>query len=207
MITQDFARILKTADAESAKIYQLEPASAGPGAYDREAREQAAYERGVTDGAQRARAEAADLLERQCRLLTALVQELRLTRDLWFKDAEEPIAALSLAIVRKVLREQGDGLREAVLAQVREALAKVREGGPMKVLVNPSDAPLLEEARETIAASFEGALTLQVEADARISSGGCLVETPSRVVDARIEVQLARIAEALRQTIKKPSNG
>jgi flagellar biosynthesis/type III secretory pathway protein FliH len=207
VITQDFARILKTADAESAKSYQLEPAPASPGAYDRESRERSAYERGVAEGTQRARAEAADLLERQCQLLTALVQELRLTRDLWFKDAEEPIAALALAIVRKVLREQGDGLREAVVAQVREALAKVREGGPMKVLVNPGDASLLEEARETIATSFEGRMTLQVEADPRISSGGCLVETPSRVVDARIEVQLARIAEALRQTIKKEPNG
>ena len=203
MIAQDFARILKTTDAESAKAYQLEPVPASPDADDRESREKLAYERGVADGTQQARAEAADLLERQCRLLTALVQELRLTRDLWFKDAEEPIAALALAVVRKVLREQGDGLRDAIVGQVREAVAKVREGGPMKVLVNPGDAPLLEEARETIATSFDGALTLQVEADPRISSGGCLVETPSRVVDARIEVQLARIAEALRQTIQK----
>lgn len=202
MIAHDFARILKTADAESAKTYQLEPVPASPDACEHESREKLAYERGVADGTQQARAEAADLLERQCRLLTALVQELRLTRDLWFKDAEEPIAALALAVVRKVLREQGDGLRDAVVAQVREAVAKVREGGPMKVLVNPGDASLLEEAREAIAASFDGALTLQVEADPRISSGGCLVETPSRVVDARIEVQLARIAEALRQTIK-----
>jgi len=205
VIAQEFARIFKSADTEGMKT--VHPGSPGGGLdaasqTEIEALERQAYERGMADGVQQARAEAAALLERQCQLLASLVQELRLTRELWFKDAEEPIAGLAMAIVRKVLREHGEGLRNVIVEQVREAVAKAREGGPMKVLVNPNDAPLLEEAREAIATSFDGALTLQVEADPKISSGGCLVETPIRVVDARIEVQLTRIAEALRQTIK-----
>jgi flagellar biosynthesis/type III secretory pathway protein FliH len=206
VISQDFARIFKPTSAELVQAYQLELAgseSASPAKAQGPSPEEQAYERGLAEGIQQTRAEAAALLERQCQLLAALVQELRATRDVLLKDAEEPIAALALAVVRKVLREHGATLGDAIVAQVREAVAKVREGGPLRVLVNPSDAALLEEARETITSSFEGTVTLQVEPDARITSGGCLIETPERVVDARIEVQLARIAEALRDTIRK----
>lgn len=205
MITQDFARIFKPTGTDLVQAYRPDDAHERPGPVQDEgpSPEQLAYERGLAEGVARTRAEAADLLSRQVQLLGALVQELKVTREVLLKDAEEPIAALALAIVRKILREQGAHLGEAIVAQVRDAVAKVREGGPMKVLVNPGDAALLEEAREAITATFEGAVSLQVEADPRISSGGCLVETPSRVVDARIEVQLAQIAEALRGTMRK----
>lgn len=204
MIAQDFARVFKPTGADLVQAYRLDGAEPEAASAKEEgpSPEEQAYARGLAEGIERTRAEAAELLARQCQLLGALVAELKVTREVLLKDAEEPIAALALAIVRKVLREQEGNLGEAIVAQVKDAVAKVREGGPMRVLVNPGDAALLEEAREAIAATFEGQVSLQVETDPRISSGGCLVETPSRVVDARIEVQLARIAEALRGTIR-----
>lgn len=210
MISQDFARIIKTTSTELVQTYRLELAGSGPGPSAQSegpSPEDLAYAKGLAEGIQQTRAEAADLLARQVQLLGALIEELRATREMLLKDAEEPIAALALAIVRKVLREHGASLGGAIVEQVREAVAKVREGGPLKVLVNPGDAALLEEAREAITSSFDGTMSLQVEADARITSGGCLVETPSRVVDARIEVQLAKIAEALRETISPARTG
>jgi flagellar assembly protein FliH len=202
LIERDFARILKPSGADSATVYQpaaivLLGSDSGPD--QGPDREQQAYERGVAAGEQQVRQEVAVLVERQGQLLENLIQELKTTRELLLKDAEEPIAALALEIARKVLHDEAAALRDAIVAQAREAIARVREGGPVKVLVNPQDVPLLEDAREAIAKTFEETVTLQVVGDARISKGGCIVETPVRLVDARIEVQLARIAEALKQ--------
>jgi flagellar assembly protein FliH len=195
VIAQDFARIFKPTGTDLVQAYRLDGGEPEPEAEkdDGPSPEEQAYARGLAEGIERTRAEAADLLARQVQLLGALVAELKVTREVLLKDAEEPIAALALAIVRKVLREQEGNLGGAIVAQVKDAVAKVREGGPMKVLVNPGDAALLEEAREAITTTFDGQVSLQVETDPRISSGGCLVETPSRVVDA----------EALRGTIRK----
>ncbi len=205
MIERDFARILKPSGTDPAALCR--PAdfallTAGPQAEPGPDLERLAYERGLAAGEQQVRNEVAALVERQGQLLATLIQELKVTRDLLLKDAEEPIAALALEIARKVLHGEAGALQDVIVAQAREAVAKVREGGPVKVLVNPQDVPLLEEAREAIARTFEETVTLQVEADGRISRGGCIVETPVRLVDARIEVQLARIAEVLKQRVQ-----
>lgn len=198
MIGGDFARILKPSGADSPMLYRpLDLASSQAPEPDGK---QQAYERGVAAGEQQVREQIGVLVERQGEMLARLIEELRHSRELFMKDADEPIAALALEIARKVLHDQADALRDIIVGQAREAVAKIREGGPMKVLVNPSDVSALEGARDAIASAFEGAVTLQIEADARISRGGCIVETPVRLVDARIETQLTRIGEALRQS-------
>jgi flagellar biosynthesis/type III secretory pathway protein FliH len=204
---QDFALILKSNGPDARPQYEirdLAALSAGAEAPAEPDRFREAYERGVAEGLKQGQAETAALLERQGQLLTALIQELQVMRDSLLRDAEEPVAGLAFEIARKVIHEQAPALRDVIVAQAKDAIAKVREGGPVKVLVHPHDAPVLEEAREAVATAFEGSVTLQVEPDPRISRGGCLVETPVRLVDARIEAQLARIAEALKQKGRKP---
>jgi flagellar assembly protein FliH len=202
VILQEYARILKPDRTGPLQAYPLEHA-AGPlsdtsSVLDQDP-ERVAYERGVAAGEQRMKQEIADLLERQNALLETLIREIRASREAWLKDADEPIAALALAIARKVLHEQSDLLQQAIVEQTRQALERVRGAGPVTVRVNPDDVAILQQQREALTALYEGPLPLHVEADARISRGGCLVETPERVVDARIETQLARIAEALKQ--------
>ncbi len=201
MIGQDFARIIKPTDANPIRAVRL-----GQGtllADETEQGEREAFERGRAAGLEQAKAETTDLLARQGRLLDTLVQELRATRELLLKDAEEPIAALALEIAGKVLRERHDAVRESVVAQVREAVARVKDGGPLKVLVHPADAPLLEQARDLVSASMEEGAILSIEPDPRISPGGCMVETPEKLVDARIETQLVRIGEALKRGVTR----
>lgn len=202
MIGRDMTRVLRPGGTAPVTAYQLQKVTAlepdarlpeEPGA------EREAYERGVAAGEQRVREEAVGLIAQQNGLLAALVQELRLYRDSVLNGAEEAVAALALAIAGKVLHDQGDTLREAIQSQAREAVSRIREGGPVKIRVHPCDAPLLEPACEAITKAFNGDVTLQIESDPKLTRGGCLVETAVRLIDARIEVQLARIGQALRQ--------
>jgi flagellar biosynthesis/type III secretory pathway protein FliH len=42
-------------------------------------------------------------------------------------------------------------------------------------------------------------VTMKIEGDPTVSRGGCLLETPTRVVDATIDAHLARYGEALKR--------
>lgn len=203
MIERDFARIFKSGD-EALKHHEIQRvqgvlASESEAVTDEGDRIKKAYEEGVAVGERLGREAAGALIEQQNRLLADLVQEVRRLRDSLLKDAEQMIAGLSLEIAKKVIREQLEVHPELVLGQVREAIARLKEVGTVRVLVNPDDVPLLQAVRETLEKGFDGTVSLQVEGDATISRGGCLVETPAHLVDARLEAQLVRIGEALRE--------
>lgn len=194
------AGALRPKGEPAARPYALESvdaAAAAARAAEQAAREQAAYERGVADGERRGREAAVAPLEKQNRLLAALGEAVRAQRALLPADAEEGVAALALEIARKVLGEPGEALRETTALRARELVGRVRDGGPLTVLVHPQEVPLLEGLRGALEEAAGGA-AVEVRGDARVSPGGLLLETPSRLMDARIEVQLARIGEALR---------
>ncbi|WP_447972071.1 FliH/SctL family protein [Nitrospira sp. Kam-Ns4a] len=199
MIAKEFARVLKPEGAAALQPYELQAVtSPGARAAEEPAREQRAYERGVADGERRVQEQMLAPLERQNALLTALVREIRAHREAWLRDAEDLVAGLALEIAAKVLRERSEALGAAVAAQARELVARIRDGGPFTIRVHPQDVPVLEGFRAALAAAGEGA-AVEIQSDPRVSRGGCLVETPSRLADARLEVQLARLGEALRR--------
>jgi len=199
MIAGTGARALRPKGEPAAQPYAIESveaAAAAARAAEQAAREQAAYDRGIAEGERRGREAAVAPLERQNRLLAALGEAVRAQRALLPADAEEAVAALALEVARKVLGERSEVLREAVVLRARELVGRVRDGGPLAILVHPQDAPALEGLRDALAEAAGGA-AVEVRGDVRVSPGGLLLETPSRLMDARIEVQLTRIGEAL----------
>jgi flagellar assembly protein FliH len=200
MTDRDFARILKPGETEPVRSYALQDVAAisggAPGGTDTVRR---AYEQGMVAGEQRAKTASALLLEEQNRLLTLLIEEVRRVHTAILAEADEAIAGLAMEIAGKVIRRQVADLPELVVEQVREAVARVKEAGPIRVQVHPDDVPLVQAAREAIEKALDGTVTLQIESRPTITRGGCQVETPARLVDARLEVQLTRLGEVLRR--------
>jgi flagellar assembly protein FliH len=200
MSKREFARILRPGDPDAVKRYALHDVGVlTPAAADGEPDPvKVAYEQGVLAGEARVREETGLLLEQQNRVLTMLVQEVRRLHDDLLTEAEDLVAGLALTIAEKIIREQVQALPNLVVTQVREAVARVRDVGAIRVEVHPDDVPLLHTARERLEQAFDGAVTLQIEPRVTIARGGCQIETPARVVDARLEAQLLRLGEALR---------
>ncbi len=156
-----------------------------------------AYRRGLIEGERRAR-EATGVAQQQT-LAAALGAQLGKIGSSLPQGLEEQVAALAFKIACKVVRDCAEEKRDLILAQAREALARVRESRSVEIRVNPRDLPVLEAAREALSELFEGPVTMKLEAEASISPGGCLVETPTRLIDATIEAQLIQLGEALRR--------
>jgi flagellar biosynthesis/type III secretory pathway protein FliH len=157
------------------------------------------YRRGLAEGEQRAAAQLAAARRQEQTLVAAVVERLEGSWRQLQHQAEEDVASLAFAIAQKVLREAVEERPELVTAQVRAALEHVQEKGLVRVCVHPLDLPLLEAARPALCNGLDATLSIKLEADPAIQRGGCLIHTPSRLIDAQLDQQLLRIGEAIRQ--------
>ena len=84
-------------------------------------------------------------------------------------------------------------------AQLKAALATIRESGVVTVRAHPSDVSVLEAARPELSRDREPALVLHIEGDPSLSRGSCVVHTTNRLVDASLDTQLLRLGEVLQK--------
>jgi flagellar biosynthesis/type III secretory pathway protein FliH len=85
----------------------------------------------------------------------------------------------------------------ATLGAVRSVLSRVRDGRHYIVYVHPSALAAVEAEHADLQAAI-GNVTLDVQGDAGLSSGGCRVESDLGTIDAAFDVQLQALIEVLR---------
>jgi len=155
---------------------------------------EAAYQRGFQAGREIGIKIGRSEIAPQVEFIQKLAQELKDKRDKIIKEAELTVIRLALQIARKVIHQEVSTNPDLILYVVRESLKKVADESKVKVRVNPADLRILEQNKDAIFPNIE---PLAFIADDEISCGGCVVETDSGIIDARLEAQLAEIEEAL----------
>lgn len=151
-------------------------------------------EEGVRQGREAAEAE----YRRQLESLRQVIGAAKDARDRYVEDIADEAAEIVLTAVAKIL---GDGFRDhsAAVAAVAEAIRRSKARGKLLVRVSPADHAMLESCRGEL---LEGAGTQEIEivADEQVRLGGCILDTnTSGSLDARLDVQLQRLREALLQ--------
>jgi flagellar assembly protein FliH len=106
---------------------------------------------------------------------------------------EKEMVELALEIAKKIVGREVTIDREVALTLVKISLAKLHNRTFAKVLLNPEDFAYIQSHLER--ADFHGSIEL-VE-DRSISLGGCLIQTETGEIDARIESQFDEIAYGL----------
>ncbi|MHC4991292.1 MAG: FliH/SctL family protein [Planctomycetota bacterium] len=119
-------------------------------------------------------------------------------------EAQEDVVVFALEVARKVVHRmiETDGGRAAT--QVASALELLGHPSGAEVRVHPDDRPLVEEALPGLLGQIDRARDVRLRDDPTITRGGCVVRTAGGEVDATIETQLDRIAEAL---VRRPEPG
>ena len=144
--------------------------------------------------AERARMEQAGVFLQTC------ASALAAARDDVLAGAEHELLDLVMKIARLVIQEEVTQRPELIVSQVQSALTRVKEDGVVIVRVHPRMMDPLREAAPRLIATGS---RLHFESDASIEPGGCLVETPQRIVDARLAGQMAVIDGALRREVSE----
>lgn len=117
-----------------------------------------------------------------------------------FSEFENDVIEVVGDALRKILGEIDS--EELISRVVKNALATVRNQKKVTVIVNPSDSEVVHGRINDLLAEYPAINTIDVLTDARVTAGGCKLETEMGVVDASLEVQLEAIKKALIKVIK-----
>lgn len=156
------------------------------------------FEQGRQTGAQemrealegQLRQQAAEQAQRLASLLAGAQAELEALRQ---RLADE-LLALACDLARQVVRRELMQPLPAVRAAAEEALAMLTEDAqPATLRLHPDDWAILQPELDTM---LQGR-RVQVVADARLTPGGCVLESPLGVIDATLPRRWARALAAL----------
>lgn len=106
---------------------------------------------------------------------------------------EGELVRLALEIARKVVHREVNLDHEIALTLVRVALSRVTSRALARVRLNPADHAFVASRL----AQLGSAGTVELLEDHTVGRGGCVVETETGDIDARIEQQFAEIERGL----------
>lgn len=142
------------------------------------------YEEGLARGELAGRAPLDEQREHFAALSAALVR----SKAAVLADAEDAMVELAFAAVCKVVGEHAASAA-GVAAMVRQHSARRHEREQVVVRLHPDDFALLQAGEEGLAD--------HCRADAGIELGGCIVDSGSGSLDARLETQLTGLRDTL----------
>jgi flagellar biosynthesis/type III secretory pathway protein FliH len=166
-----------------------------------EAETAAVHEAARAEGFAAGHAEATAALEPALSALTEAAVAVQDERVAAAERLERHAVDLALMLAEKVLAGAIAVEPERVVESVRGALRGLVERERITVLVHPDDLELVREAMDGLRATLGGIEHCEVQAERRVSRGGCVVRTPDGDVDARVETKLQRAREVVEQAL------
>lgn len=166
----------------------------------REAREQgyqAGYDQGLTEGKEAAAAMMAAAAENLARAVEVLDQ----ARARVMAHLEREVVALVAASTDLVLMTPGAVKPELIKNVVRRAIEKAGQAERLTVRLHPEDLDLVQEFRPELAKGLSRLQHLDLEADADLGRGECLVEAPLGQVDATLDTRRRQLWQVLEETL------
>lgn len=155
--------------------------------YEKASRE--GFEKGQTEGYANGNQEAERLVER----LHKMIDSVQDKRQEILDGTEQQIVDLVILMTRKVVKIISDNQKNVIMANVLQALKKVKGRGDVRLRVNLSDLKLTSAHTKDFIAQVEGLKNLSVVEDGTVDKGGCIVETDFGAIDARIASQLGEL--------------
>lgn len=164
------------------------------------------FEQGLKEGSEQGRKEghAAALVETKAQIAkideswTRALGQFEQARASLLQDAREDILALTLKLTTRVVKRAIVLDPSLIQDQLAAVLSVIARPTALQIAINPADESLAREALQSLASRIAAAQHATINADPKLPRGSCIVRTPAGgEVDATIDTQLARIAEAL----------
>lgn len=124
------------------------------------------------------------------------VLAIREQRAQSWQTIERDVLKLSCKIAAKIIGRELAQDETARAEIVLTALRQARQQDLLVVRVNAKDLPRLEQLREQVG-GFNRAQNVDFVADQAVAEGGCIIESTSGTIDARLETQLRIIENSL----------
>ena len=160
-----------------------------------------AIENGKRDSANALQATLNAKVEEQMKTLRPaledVVHKLSQARFAWQRHWEQHALKTALAMAGRIVRGELKHRPDITLQWIKEALELAAGSEQVTLRLHPNDLKNLGSNVDDLLARLGKGTKWQVVADAKISAGGCVVETEFGVIDQQLESQLARLDDEL----------
>jgi flagellar biosynthesis/type III secretory pathway protein FliH len=113
---------------------------------------------------------------------------------------EDNLAALAVCVAKQIIARDVRTSPEITAELIRNAIAEFPIDEPLRIRVNPIDLSAMSLARDGEATRVVSRPEISWLPDARVSSGGCVVEGRERIMDGRVDAALERAYRRLTNT-------
>lgn len=117
---------------------------------------------------------------------------------------EPEMVRLAVKIAEKIIGEELRARPEVIVSVARECLRGVRHGHNLTLRVNAADTDQVQRNLASLVEVTASGCRIQVQADATINAGGCIIESVAGLIDARLETQLKCLEEILLRVAVRP---
>ena len=135
--------------------------------------------------------------------LSQVAQQLDDIRNEVCRYSEKEVVSLAMSIATKIVRHEVTINKNVILNILKKALQKIADYDKIKIRVNPSDLRFLKTQNHQFSHLTDKVENIVFEEDEAILPGGCLIETNSGDIDARIEKQIEAVDEAFKSEFAK----
>lgn len=166
------------------------------------------YNQGREEGFAEGKGEVDRLIGRTHKILEGVMAR----REEILSETEQQIVELVILMTRKVVKIISESQKSVIMANVLQALKKVKGRGSVSIRVNLEDVRLTTEHIQEFIRQVENVQGITVLEDSTVDKGGCVVETDFGAIDARIQSQLSELESAILEispvkTIQKAEGG
>lgn len=156
----------------------------------------------------RARQEAAEAVAREQEtafreIVTLLRAEVTAQFETHWKELELEAARLCVELAERIIRTKIAEDDSVVVRAVQEGLGRMMGARSVTIRVHPRSESALRSAVERLAAELPSGVTLEVNADPSVGTGGALLQSTSGEIDLRLESQLERLRAAALAAIER----
>lgn len=159
------------------------------------------YEVGLQKGTDHGHASAESEYNKKINQLQAKISEFLISVEASkrqiFQNSEHILVRLSMEIAKKVLNTELTTNSEIVLGNVKKALSYIGDREKVLIRIAPSDYETVTNRKDFWVPITDKLTNIEIQADERIEKGGCIIDSNSGVVDARLGVQFNEIVDLL----------
>ncbi len=158
-------------------------------------REQA-YREGYLAGSATGMVDAHSEMDPFLEKLAGLASQAQIDYTRMIKDAEDAVVGLALGVAEKLVYREISLDRSLVSAVVRQILESDVARVAMRLRLNPDDVEMVRRFWAEAYTPGSALASVEMAGDLRVGPGGCMVETATGVIDARVETRIAEITRA-----------
>lgn len=118
-------------------------------------------------------------------------------RDEVLARAEAQVVDIALAAAKHLVGEALAADPSRIVGIVRPLVERARHAARVTLRIHPDDHAALADACATLGGAEGLPSAIVIVTDASVTRGGCVVETDAGTLDARLEVRLGALREAL----------